>query len=906
MDAAQSQDGKRYHLNIHQTFLLFFAGVGLIVFSPILIIFTDTVNAFAVSSTLKSQNYMVSLIREYSYILADEMSEGALLLSYDDDKQEEQDFGAWRMARMASDVRYDALIEEVSKLSSSQMASLALTDIADAKNTLDMINTKIEQSEYVHLDTFLDAHKNLNSALHLLQSDIIQPQNPGQFAIQQVLQVQLSAQTLFDVTSHEGVFILSMLKEQGQIEEGTLQKLTVLRDTAQEKREYLALQIEKIAQKRHYTSKDNAFMLFTALQNLEDRFLDLDQMRRQIYAASLLGVEFPVTYEEWREQLKQTLKAAEEVERVVASPSQSALGENLRDLIQRLMIITAAGFIAVAILYILFLFLKVRILKPVDMITQQMTGLAAGDLHLDLPETHRMDEVAEMIEALKIFQQTAVNARRLASIPEKNPDPIIELNENGMITYMNQAAQKEFPNMYMVDGTVHPIFKDFFDLQIEGMRLNKSSLLQVKQVNDKYYERYTTFVELQNKMLVRVFLRDITDKRNQEMALRDSQQRAEAFMNALEASKTGLVILKYKDGKHTVDYMNNSFSKITGYHVEDFLSQSFEFLAGEQTDRLTLSGIRSAVDKGLSISREIQCHRKDTEMFWARMHLAPIRDANGVAVKYSLILEDISEEKLRQENAKKQQNLVSVGEMAGGMAHEINNALQPILGLSEALNTQFSQDEQFKDKQELTQVIYEYALFAKNIVTDMLAFTRQDSTTLEEIKIQDVLHQNIPLLKDNIPEGVKLDAEDLTFDSTDQDEVVRINKTGFFQILTNLVRNACHAMNEEGNIRISSRAETLEQGNSYNMASGRYLLIDISDTGCGMDERTKAKIFEPFFSTKDVGKGTGLGLSVVFGILKSWNGGITVDSKVGEGTTFTLLIPIQEKNIEADPTVYSI
>ena len=903
MDAVQTPVEGRYHLNIHQTFLIFFAGVGLIVFSPIMIIFTDTINAFTVSSTLKRQNYMVGLIREYSYELADEMSKGALILSNGDDQVDVKDLGAWRTARMSSEVKYDSLVEEVSKLSSSQMESLALVDIRDARNTLEMINAKIENNEYVHIDTFLETHKDLNSALNLLQSDIIQPQNPGQFAIQQILQVQLSAQMLFDVTSQEGVFILRMLKEHGQIEEGTLQKLAVLRDTAQEKREYLALQIEKMSQKRHYTSRDNAFKLFTALQSLEDRFLELDQMRRKIYAASLLGVEFPVTYEEWQDQLKKTLRAAEDVERVVASPSQSALGNNLKDLIQRLMIISAAGFIAVAILYILFLLLKVRILKPVDMITQQMTGLAAGDLHLDLPETHRMDEVAEMIEALKIFQQTAVNARRLASIPERNPDPIIELNENGMITYMNQAAQKEFPNMYMVDGTVHPIFKDFFDLQIEGMRQNVSSLLQIKQVNDKYYERYTTFVGLQNKMLVRVFLRDITDKRNQEMALQDSQQRAEAFMNALEASKTGLVILKHKDGKHTVDYMNNSFSKITGYQVEDFLSQNFEFLAGEQTDKLTLSGIKSAVDKSLSISREILCHKKDEQTFWARMHLAPIRDASGAAVKYSLILEDISEEKLRQENAKKQQNLVSVGEMAGGMAHEINNALQPILGLSEALNTQFLKDEKFKDKQQLTQVIYEYALFAKNIVTDMLAFTRQDSTTLEDIKIQDVIHHNIPLLKDNMPSGVTLEAEDLILGSDDADEMVRINKTGFFQILTNLVRNACHAMNEEGQITITSRTEMLEQGNSYHMAAGRYLLMDIADTGCGMDERTKAKIFEPFFSTKDVGKGTGLGLSVVFGILKSWNGGITVDSKVGEGTTFTLLIPILQKRSESDQPI---
>ena len=124
--------------------------------------------------------------------------------------------------------------------------------------------------------------------------------------------------------------------------------------------------------------------------------------------------------------------------------------------------------------------------------------------------------------------------------------------------------------------------------------------------------------------------------------------------------------------------------------------------------------------------------------------------------------------------------------------------------------------------------------------------------------------------------------------------MILINQTGFFQIMTNLIKNACHAMNNAGTVTLGYRERLLDEKNLFSLPAGHYFQILVKDTGCGMDEKTKAKIFEPFFSTKQVGEGTGLGLSVVYGILQKWNGSIHVESMPGKGTIFTILIPIQD------------
>ncbi|MCB1681853.1 MAG: PAS domain-containing protein [Alphaproteobacteria bacterium] len=882
-------------MNIYKVFFLFFAGIGFIVFSPILIIFLDTINAFHTSDKIREQNQIVNQTRLINYSITHETEQAMSLIAGVHENKDILKAG-WKTVREENTAALNGLINAVMDVSTSPKMALTVEDIKKARQETEKLSAAIEKDEYVHPETFLDAQQNLSETLALLRIEILEPQSAPQFAFQQSFLIHKTAQNLLNLTSYEGNLLLTFIHSGHPIDDTTMQRLILLRNTAKTEREQLSTQIEKINRDKKFSSETYGFSLFYGLQDFEDSFKSLDDMRRRIYASSVTGESYPVEAQEWKDNYGHALESIKRLEDIISIPAESALQDNLKNLTHRLALTTLAGFVAIGILYILFLILKVRILKPIGLVTKRMTDLAAGDLELELPETYGMDEVAEMIEALKIFKQTALNSRRLATIPERNPDPIIELNENGMITYMNDAAIREFPNMYMVDGTVHPIFKDFVDLQMESLSARKNTVLHIRKVNDKYYERYTTFVELHDQSLIRVFLRDITEKMVQESALLESQERAQAFMNALEASKTGLVILLFLNGNWVVDYVNASFMNMTGYLLDELRNQPFNFLSGEKTDLSALSFVKTRIERRVSASREILCYKKDNQPFWGRMQVAPILNRKGKINKYSLMLEDISEDRDREEGAKKQQNLVAIGEMAGGMAHEINNALQPILGLSEALTKKFSSDPDALEEYELSKVVYEYALFAKNILTDMLSFTRQESGALTPVKAYDILDQNLKLLQDGLPAQVKLVCENLNDTSLPEssDAVILINQTGFFQIMTNLIKNACHAMNNAGTVTLGYRERLLDEKNLFSLPAGHYFQILVKDTGCGMDEKTKAKIFEPFFSTKQVGEGTGLGLSVVYGILQKWNGSIHVESMPGKGTIFTILIPIQD------------
>lgn len=886
-------------MNIYKIFFLFFAGVGFIVFSPILIIFLDTVSAFHTSSKIREQNQIVNQTRLLNYSLILETQKAMVLIS---GTKENRDIfkSGWKDVRKENSEALNALIQAAMSISDTPKTALTLQELEKARLGSEKLSEALEKDNYIHPETFLDTQKHLSETLALLRIEILEPQSAAEFAFQQSFLVHKTAQNLLDLTAYEGNLLLSFIHADENLDDSTMQRLTLLRDTAQTERSQLSRQIEKINRGKNFSNDTPGFGVFYGLQDFEDSFKSLDEMRRRIYSSSMAGEPYPVAAQEWKKGFEQALDSIKRLEDVVSMPAEAALQDHLKSLTRRLSLITVAGLVAIGILYILFLILKVRILKPIGLVTKRMTELAAGDLELDLPETTRMDEVAEMIEALKVFKQTALNARRLATIPERNPDPIIELNENGMITYMNEAAIREFPNMYMVDGTVHPIFKDFVDLQMESLSARKNTVLHVRKVNDKYYERYTTFVALQDQSLTRVFLRDITEKVKQEGALQESQERAQAFMNALEASQTGLVVLLFNNGNWMVDFVNGSFTHMTGYRLDEIKASPFSFLSGPLTDLSALSFLKSRIERRMSGSRELLCYKSDGSAFWVRMQVAPILNRQGKINKYSLMLEDISEEREREDGAKKQQNLVAVGEMAGGMAHEINNALQPILGLSEALSKKFSSDPEAHEQYELSKVVYEYALYAKNIVSDMLSFTRQESSVLTPVKACEILDQNLKLLQDSLPDRVRLVSENIQDGSSEErlDATIHINPTGFFQIMANLIKNACHAMDDNGTITVGYCERSVSDDNALNLPSGSYFEIQVRDTGCGMDDKTKAKIFEPFFSTKKVGEGTGLGLSVVYGILQRWGGHIDVASAPGKGSVFTLLIPIQDQSVQ--------
>lgn len=251
---------------------------------------------------------------------------------------------------------------------------------------------------------------------------------------------------------------------------------------------------------------------------------------------------------------------------------------------------------------------------------------------------------------------------------------------------------------------------------------------------------------------------------------------------------------------------------------------------------------------------------------------------------------DVTEARQREAVEREREKLAALGHLAGGVAHEINNLLQPAITLPELVRDRLPAED-IESREDLDCVL-EGVRKVREIVRNILLFARREEPVLVQLDLIAELRAALGFVRDLLPPSIMV--RELNFDAY-PGCVVAANKTQLIQVVTNLLVNAAQASQGTGTITVSSgRIEpSAEMADRLSIAPGRlYLTVAVADTGAGMDEATQARIFEPFFTTKPVGQGTGLGLSVVHGIIRSWQGAITVDSILGTGSTFTIYLPV--------------
>lgn len=271
-------------------------------------------------------------------------------------------------------------------------------------------------------------------------------------------------------------------------------------------------------------------------------------------------------------------------------------------------------------------------------------------------------------------------------------------------------------------------------------------------------------------------------------------------------------------------------------------------------------------------------------------HLLRNRQKLRLETKYLKEINSTLEE-LHQsrEEARHYQKLTTIGTLAGGIAHEFNNLLTPILGYSEFLEEQLGRkSEYFEDIAE----IHKAGTRAKEIVEQILPFSRKetDTTSFKSVNLDVIIRDALKMIRLIIPSNIRLEEK-----LDDGNVNVYGNATQLHQVLLNLYSNACQAMEKDGGLlsvktRRISREELPEH--CREMADGDYVEIAVCDTGCGMSEEVLHQIFNPFFTTKEAGEGTGLGLSVVKDILINHSGAVSAQSRPGEGSCFYIYLPV--------------
>lgn len=233
------------------------------------------------------------------------------------------------------------------------------------------------------------------------------------------------------------------------------------------------------------------------------------------------------------------------------------------------------------------------------------------------------------------------------------------------------------------------------------------------------------------------------------------------------------------------------------------------------------------------------------------------------------------------------QKMETIGTLAGGIAHDFNNILTPILGYTEMALEEIEEDNTLRfDIEQINHA----AQRARDLVKQILTFSRQVDVVKKPLKLDQVINEVLNLMRASLPKNVEIQTDLDPYCGT-----VQADSTQMHQVLMNLCTNAAHAMKESGGIlELRLHEEDIDTQRSKtlnNVPPGKYAVITVRDTGHGMDAQTLQRIFEPFFTKKEVGVGAGLGLSVVHGIINSYRGTITVRSEVGEGTIFNIYLP---------------
>ena len=263
---------------------------------------------------------------------------------------------------------------------------------------------------------------------------------------------------------------------------------------------------------------------------------------------------------------------------------------------------------------------------------------------------------------------------------------------------------------------------------------------------------------------------------------------------------------------------------------------------------------------------------------------APILDRNGQLKNIVHLSRDVTDNRKLEGQLRQAQKMEAMGTLAGGIAHDFNNILTPILGYSEIVMQQLETTNPCRAY--LGQVV-RAARRARDLVKQILSFSRQTEQKFKPMNIAYVIKEALKLLRSSIPASIEI-RKNIEADKS----TVMADPTQVHQLLMNLCTNAYHAMRETGGVLSVSLSTTdIGQNEGTDIPPGCYVTLEVSDTGCGMDELTRERIFEPYFTTKGTGDGTGLGLSIVHGIVTAMDGHIKVTSELGKGSSFVVYFP---------------
>lgn len=381
---------------------------------------------------------------------------------------------------------------------------------------------------------------------------------------------------------------------------------------------------------------------------------------------------------------------------------------------------------------------------------------------------------------------------------------------------------------------------------------------------------------------------DVTQLKEAEKALRESEEK---FRSLVENSSQGILVVQ----EERIKYANPFALKLFGASLEQvFISHYLDFTHPQDRELIAERYRKRALGEEVSGTVQFQVVSLSGEAKWVEGHTASILWEGKPA--YLVFLEDMSDWKRMQEEREKleaqflqAQKMEAVGRLAGGVAHDFNNMLSVVDGYAELALRQVGGDRILEGYMK---EIQEAAKKSASLVRQLMAFARKQVISPKSLDVNQAISNMLKMLRRLIGEDI-----DLVWIPGHEIWTVYMDPAQLDQILANLVVNARDAISGTGKVTIETENVVLDETYCRKHAGfmpGEYVMLAVSDDGCGMDKETLDKVFEPFFTTKGMEKGTGLGLSTVYGIVKQNNGFINVYSEPGKGTTLRIYLPRYE------------
>ncbi len=474
------------------------------------------------------------------------------------------------------------------------------------------------------------------------------------------------------------------------------------------------------------------------------------------------------------------------------------------------------------------------------------------------------------------YQKFAMDQHAIVSITDSK----------GIITYANQKfcdiSQYKLDELLgkshnLLKSAYHPpsFYKHMWNTISQG-KVWHGRICNITKNGNTYWLDTTIvpFVDNHNKPYQYVAIStDIT-------VLKENEEHLFIQATALETVENGIVIT---DSHGNILWVNDAACRITGYSQRELLGKNPRILKSGKQDKAFYENMWQILTSGQSWQGEMINRHKDGHLYTEEETISPVHDDQGNIIRYIAVKQDISERKLQEEKIRHSQKMDALGQLTGGIAHDYNNMLGIVLGYTELLED-FIKDDKLK---EYLQQIHNAANRGARLTQKLLAFSRHRATDAQKILISDLLEEDRNMLEKTLTSRIQLE-----LNLPDEKWYTCLDSSDLEDAILNMCINAMHAIKDTGKItiRVENQHLTSTEARHLDLKPADYVLLSITDDGCGMSKEIQERIFDPFFSTKGE-KGTGLGMSQVYGFVDRSHGTIRVYSEPGVGTRITLYFP---------------